>query len=515
MQALRGKLGLKVLAFSPEDYRLDYRPVSALFRHRVNSPIYRIHLATGRQVEITAYHSLFTLCGGESAPVRGDELRPGDYIAAPRAWVEPPVYIRSIDIIDTFLDLPPHSTEKFFLYGVRSALTETVKAALKSHLARPAAWNDFLYHDYLPFNMLRWLPAALTEAFKDVKVGTKYCKLPARLPVSKALIELLGLYAAEGCVIYDGARDHRAIVLSFGVHEPALMEYAIDLAQDAFGYQARSVYAHESARTVKLSAEIIAVLLEDVLRAGSRSNSKRVPDLIFNLPPEERERYLISYLSGDGYPSAQFSRHLLENTAPDEADRAKYTFNTASRELASGLQYLLASLGKTWSARVVNREQSKAHPIVLNYQGQERVYDFVRKSDAWYTEFYWNTHASYLHYVPYEAIVDTCSDSAALSLHRRGQKGLSRTKIESLAQANRLTLQGRGAEFLQGDLGLLKITRIEPLEDYDHEWVYDISVPDGENFVAGSGPIVCHNSIDEALAGECTRIDIVIHPDSS
>lgn len=515
MQVLRGISDLKALAFSPQDYRLAFRPISALFRHRVNSAIYRIHLATGRWVEITAYHSLFTLRGGKVVPVRGDELQTDDYVIVPRAWIEPPEYLWQIDLVDSLLALSPQVTDKFYLYSVRPILSEAVRAALTPYLARPTQWNDYLRYDYLPFNLLRRLPADLVERFKDATVGTKYGKLPARLPVSQALVELLGLYAAEGCVVHDKAKAHRAIVFSFGAHEPELTDYAVRRIQEAFGYEACPTYVHASANTVKIGPEIIAVLFEDILSVGSRSDSKRVPDLIFNLPPEMRERYLIAYLAGDGYPAARFVRHLLDGTAPDGSDRAKYTFKTVSAELASGLQYLLASLGKTWSARFVSQKQSQGHRVTLNYKGQEREYFFTRQSNSWRTDFYWNDGASYLHHVPYDAIVETCSDSMTRSARRRGQMGLSRPKINRLMQQGQLILQGRGADFLNGDLGLLKVVRIERVENYSHEWVYDVSVPGGENFVAGWGPVVCHNSVDEALAGFCDRIEVTIHSDGS
>ncbi len=513
MQVLRGISDLKALTFSPQDYRLAFRPISALFRHRVNSPIYRVHLATGRWVEITAYHSLFTLRGGQVVPVRGDELQTGDYIVVPRAWVEPPEYLRQIDLVDSLLALPPRVTDKFYLYGVRPMLNDEVRAALSPYLTRPTQWNDYLSYDYLPFNLLRRLPADLVASFKDAEIGTKYGKLPARLPVSQALVELLGLYAAEGCVVHSNG--YRAIVFSFGAHEPELMDYAIRRIQEAFGYEARPISVHASASTVKIGPEIIAVLFEDVLGTGSDSGSKRVPDLIFNLPLHLRERYFIAYLAGDGYPSARFVRHLLDGTAPDGFDRGKYVFNTASRELASGLQYLLASLGKTGSVRPIPRKPSRKHRVTLRYKDRERTYFFTSQSDCWQTDFYWNDKASYVHRIPYDAIVETCSDSMTRSAHRRGQIGLSRPKMNRLLQQGRLTLQGQGAEFLNGDLGLLKVVRIEELENYPHEWVYDVSVPGGENFVAGWGPVVCHNSIDEALAGACDEIEVIIHKDQS
>ncbi|MGH9854967.1 MAG: ATP-binding protein, partial [Blastocatellia bacterium] len=514
MQTLRGELGLQALAFSPDDYRLAFRPISALFRHRVNSPIYRVRLATGREVEITAYHSLFTLRGGAVVPVRGDELAEGDYLIVPRAWAEPPAYVQQIDLLGELLALAPEVTDKFYLYGVQGALTGAVRAALNPHLTAPARWNDFVHYDYLPFNLLRALPVEMAETFRKATIGTKYCKLPSRLPVTRALVELLGLYAAEGCVVHDSVADHRSLAFSFGSHEKELIDHTVRSVADTFGYQVRSAYVHDTARTVKVGAEIIAVIFEDILGAGGRSTSKRVPDLIFNLAPELRERYLVAYMAGDRYPATQFTRHLMDQTAPDASDRTKYSLNTASAELSCGLQYLLASLGKTCSANV-HAAKPEPRAVAVGYNGSQRIVSLQSKSDVHHLDFYWRSQASYLHHVPYDEIVETCADSVTRSAHRRGQPGLSREKIERLVGQDQLTLQGRGADFLTGDLGLLKITRIEQVKDYEREWVYDVSVPEGENFVAGVGPIVCHNSVDEALAGFCDKINVTIHLDNS
>lgn len=514
MQVLRSGFDLQALAFSPRDYRLSFQPIAALIRHKVNSPLYRVHLATGRYVDITPYHSLFTLRAGEVVSVRGDELEPGDYIVVPRRWIEPPAYVAELDLIEELLRLPAERTEKFYLYGVAERFTDEVRTALQPSLSRPGQFHDYRHWDYLPFNRLRHLTSAQIRSLTaQAQVGTKYLKLPVRLPVNRELVELLGLFAAEGCVTRD--KGHRGVVFSFGAHETELANYAVRLVKKAFGYEVQPHYVHETARTVKIGAELVATLFEDILQTGHDSATKRIPDLVFNLPPELRERYLVAYLAGDGHPSAVMARHLVEGTTPDEADRAKYTCNTSSQSLAVGLYYLLASLGKTWSARTVPIvSQAERHPLTLSYKGHIREYEFTHHSDAHYTYFYWHDNASYVHYLPFDQVVETCTDSWTLSTRRQGQSGISRPKLTRLLDQQKATLRGRGEDFVTGDLGLLKVTRIEELPDYAHEWVYDVSVPGAENFVAGVGPIVCHNSIDEALAGAADFILITIGKDN-
>jgi intein/homing endonuclease len=54
---------------------------------------------------------------------------------------------------------------------------------------------------------------------------------------------------------------------------------------------------------------------------------------------------------------------------------------------------------------------------------------------------------------------------------------------------------GRASRRQNGDLTFLRVIKIEPRE-YNHQWVYDVSVPEAENFVAGTGCFMVHNSLD-------------------
>ena len=70
------------------------------------------------------------------------------------------------------------------------------------------------------------------------------------------------------------------------------------------------------------------VELADLIGEGTVSSSKCIPDLVFNVSEPLRLAFLRGYLLGDGTVSKQ-----------------KISFTTASYDLASGLMYLLSSLG--------------------------------------------------------------------------------------------------------------------------------------------------------------------------
>lgn len=72
--------------------------------------------------------------------------------------------------------------------------------------------------------------------------------------------------------------------------------------------------------------------------------------------------------------------------------------------------------------------------------------------------------------------------------------GLIRSeKLVSDISYLKLIANGYDREPLQSDLALVRISKID-LVDYEYEFVYDLSIPNYENFVAGLGGVFCHNT---------------------
>src|SRR3989338_9203741 len=117
-EVMRRGVNISSLSFNKSDLNLSYTPVSSLIRHKVNSDIYRITLQNNRQVEITPYHSLFTLKQGEVVPIKGADMKVGAPLIVPKIWPEVEQPIKTIDLIDEFLRLDPSKTAKTNLYGL-------------------------------------------------------------------------------------------------------------------------------------------------------------------------------------------------------------------------------------------------------------------------------------------------------------------------------------------------------------------------------------------------------------
>jgi len=101
-----------------------------------------------------------------------------------------------------------------------------------------------------------------------------------------------------------------------------------------------------------------------------------------------------------------------------------------------------------------------------------------------------------------------------LSLKRSFSVSKSHRSIEWYDQNGSSYRYRIGGKRTWCDVGTLRIKSVEKVEE-KHPFVYDMSVEGNENFVGGSGCLVLHNSIDEAVAGHCDRIGVKFLKDGS
>ncbi|TSA56821.1 hypothetical protein D4R42_02830 [bacterium] len=513
-EILRSDFDIETLSFNFSSLKLDWVSVSSLIRHKVNSEILEITLQNNRKVCITPYHSLFTLEQGKMVPISGSNIEIGTNIVVPKVFPELESCIEKINILQELEKLSFEKTKSINFYQVKPLLKDDFKVFVKKYCSDQKihrSWSNIFYdfrrYDYLPFNIWRYFPADLKEKFNGCLIGNKRndgFKIKTILPVDKNLIELLGIYTAEGTNL--SGKTNR-IVFSFGSHEKLFTAYTINLIQKVFNYKANIHYSHETANTIQIDSLIISLIFKEILKTGNNSHKKVIPSLVFNVDSYLRERYLIAYLAGDGYPSKEFIAHLINNSSPGFKSFTKFTAVSASGDLISGISYILFSLGKTFS--VGEMKQVRERQFRINYHGKIKVENCSKKTYAQRIDFYWNSNASYINSYPTREIISQINwqEPCSFSINTRG--GVSREKVLALCEKERITLYPDASKFLDSDLAVLKVTKIKKIK-YENPWVYDFSVPQGENFVGGFAPIVCHNSIDEAMGGYAKNINVEI-----
>ena len=442
------------------------------------------------------------------APLGGSGVASGTPLVVPKIWPEVSQPVKIIDLIDEFLWLDAGKTAKINLYGLTELLSSDAELAakIKSQIPqwtksrhRANVWQDYMRYGYLPFNFIRFLLPTDLAKIKNAypKIGNKNNPawgIPSLLPVNRELVELLGLFAAEGSVtVSDKKSSACRITFSFGAHERELIDYTKHLISSVFDCEFEERYAHETARVIVINSSTLALIFRDIIGTGSNSVSKQVPNIIFNIDSNLRTRFLIGYMSGDGYPTKNWISHLIAGTMPSEGERKKFTAVSKSTGLITGLSYLLSTLNKTYSYGE-RRRVVKERFMTIVYKGRKKRSELRPQEISYALDFYWNTNSSYINYLPVKEIIEKIYYKRPYSFSVSAS-GIDGSKAMRLFDEGRLDINLSALKFIASDLGILRVKKIEKIK-YEYLWVYDISVPDSENFVGGFAPVCLHNSLD-------------------
>ncbi|CAN5826296.1 hypothetical protein BH20ACI4_BH20ACI4_32860 [soil metagenome] len=82
--AIENPDNIEVLSMNPTTLKLEPRRVSAFIKRETTEKLLRIKTKSGREIEATPYHPLFTIDGGKIRALRADEIKENIKIAVPR-----------------------------------------------------------------------------------------------------------------------------------------------------------------------------------------------------------------------------------------------------------------------------------------------------------------------------------------------------------------------------------------------------------------------------------------------
>jgi DNA gyrase subunit B len=258
--------------------------------------------------------------------------------------------------------------------------------------------------------------------------------------VTSELMTLLGIHVAAGsCLPGDGIR--LAVRHS---HATDLSRLGAQLAA-VFGLPARACEVSTQRGEVTLHHPVATQAWQKLCGAGATATATQIPHLVWSAAEDQRSAFLRGvYLSGflGTITSAEARARGVDAAGP-----AELAFTTTSRELASGIQYVLATYG------------------VIGVT---------------------HTHAD----GRWTVAVDAPGELARLRAVWQGLPG-----TEALTQPGHEGPRFARPRFaaLDGDLMSLAITKITEVPASNGN-VYDFSVADDENFICGFGGIAACNT---------------------
>ncbi len=524
---------LEVPAFDPKTYKIQWSPVRYLFRHRINEPLYKLTLETGRTIRLTRGHSVYVYEGGQVRTKPTSDLKPGDYVVIPNRLPPNSTDLTTeINLSQELAQLPKEQTRTIYLHDVPPSAFDRILQGI------PPKRRYWLKRRMLPLSLAHLLTAdELRECILLNKGGGK----PVRsfVPVNDQLMRLLGYYIAEGSMTISSSKSYM-ISLSFNQKETDFVEDVRSCFLHLFGTKPRTGPDKNSTKVV-LSNKVVYLFLRAILGIRKGARNKEIPRIVLNAPPRLQREFLKGYFRGDR--GVTVSRNLISDTLYvllqsgiighiHRAKPQKVRFPDGHETVTSGY-YLLFSpspyrertlphrrrlhllpyretrplLGQLLSKDFQGwygkqyRDPRMAPNIYRDLLGRKRVRERLRRLEMLESPLTTDKAAvlfeTTAHREHARAYLQRLFRNGFVERERihGGQRGYSWRYRYRLSTRGRELLAGirRLERLMDGDLAYVRvrsITRTAPSSRY----VYDLSIPGGENFVAGLGGVVCHNS---------------------
>jgi superfamily II DNA or RNA helicase/intein/homing endonuclease len=448
--------GLETLGVT-EDGTVEWTPVRAVMRHRHDGPLYRVRARNGREVTVTADHSLIVFDGETNSFTSRlpGELSENDYLLQPESVPEPEP-CETVDVmglLDTGYVLLSEDVPE-------SALEPLYERGIGDNKSR----YNWTHRGNLPLEVAREIDIA-REYVDGVYVHGRHSYIPPEVPTAD-LARLLGLFVTDG-VLDDGRVEFYAADSPEKSEVQAFERVIRAVCPDV---ELSHVQNGENCTTIRVSGPLVRVLRALGLSNGARE--RVIPPLVLS-NPAAHEPFLEGVVLGDGHHA--------------ERDRGRevVTVSTSSDRLAAGLNLVLAGLGYVGgeyrrSAPVGVRDGD--HDVVENtlvrYNPKNREED-GRLSLTPFTERLTDA---------YDAIErhPGLTDGGAIENGLSGRARLNGDELRTVTERADVD----DAWLADVDVAMLEVDSVTRVE-HESEYVYDLSTGT-ENFLGNH--LFCHNS---------------------
>jgi len=538
-------LDLEVVAFDRENLKLAFRKISSVVRHKADTFLCKFRLETGREITVTPSHSIYTLEGLNIATKKASDIKPGDFVLIPRRLPLDAFKKSEIDLIRELGRFK--EAENLFVKNISSEFFES--PSFKAIEVRD--------HDKKNWKKRRELPLVIVAklGFNGKLDLSQVCfsylgsrhKVPTKIPINNELLRLIGYYIAEGSIDEDNYR----ISFSFGSKETEYIEDVCESVQKLFHFKP-SVDNKGNTTYVDICDKIVYLLFSRILKLPRRAKRKRVPSIVLNVGHELQREFLKSLVAGDGVfgPRLDYvtsSRNLasdllyllLQNDVIGGLSHARGktvlpsgrsvfakrftvyvstwlelssldvypSFKRTLRHKSSHRVCMIPTSCIKGILEILCRKSSNGSLVHFGKRTSKMLFEKWRASkeikakiellESLKEENLTNTQLSKTLRLPWSTV-----NKRLISLLKRGlveRQGSSGHCTYSISYKGLHLLKEieLAKKLFDSDLSFARVNKIERVAT-SRNYVYDVSVPGCENFVAGVGGVICHNTNEKA-----------------
>ncbi|HLC68648.1 MAG TPA: LAGLIDADG family homing endonuclease [Candidatus Bilamarchaeaceae archaeon] len=429
-----GKTNQNLQCFTiDEEFKVCPVKISALIRHQLNEDLYQIETNEGRKIKITKDHNVFILNEhGKLEAVPINSLKEKDtMIAVPRSLIlEEKEDVKNISLIPYLKEL--------FAQGISPE-------------------GNIRIHNHPEI------------------------KIPVNYPVTDELLQLVGLWLADGSFDREGSSN---LEIACG-NDPECMNIIENFtSKHNIGYKVRG----QKQVAVRIMSKTLTKIFRLTLGLGGNCYTKRIPNWAFDLSNRQIAFILKGYISGDGTVTGKQIR-----------------WTTASAGLAEDIRTLLLRIGinsSVFREDYTHKNEKNSFKTDLRYiahgiiSSKEDVEEFIQT--VGFIQSQKNERAGIavekltkgnMHIIPKIELIKKWgirTKSWARWPTTRAHIILDQiNKVKDGKESNKIK------NICLGDTRFLKIKKIKKIAATP-QYVYDISVPRYERFICSN--ILIHNT---------------------
>ncbi|MDP2924096.1 MAG: DNA gyrase subunit B [Candidatus Omnitrophota bacterium] len=496
----------QALSLNVNSRQLEWQAIHEVIKHPRRTEIYKIKTQNGYALEITSCHSVYLYKNNACVLQEGKNVRAGDTLILP-ARLPRLNQEKRIDLKETLLknkenknifvrfkkglvahlpaeaniDLDLNSWRKLQnrrercgisrskiagLAGVYKTVVQQWETKIDNVMPQYGKLESYLnvigadlskedYFVYLPIRY--WQGEGINNGIKFF-LDNHTRRIKTEFTLDERLAYLLGWYLGDGCASFIKGSPNRFIISIGKDKEGIYADNLTSLIKELFNAKTiidrpsdGNIYLHFHSFSFKLLLEYLGLL-------SKKAHEKFIPDEFFNVKEPVQRALLRGLIESDGYITVEKARCCGRG-----GSRRVVGYSTVSVRLAQGLIYILRQMG-IFPALV--RQWPKPHTykskiIKSNY---EKIDVYISsKEQVLATQDVWQNH----------------KDADRLT--------------GWLSSANTRGNWGKPIIPINKDCVGLRVVSAEKVNCSDKH-VYDLSVVGNQNFVAGEGGIVCHNT---------------------
>ncbi|MDV3278565.1 MAG: DUF87 domain-containing protein [Nitrososphaerales archaeon] len=491
---------VEVLSFDRESMDVKWSPVQYVFRHRYEGKLLRFRARTGRAVTVTPGHSLFVLRDGRIQCLPSDELRVGDSLVGSRTLLSE----QSQPITCDLAEICKGDGEGISVVGVQPEAFSALDSRIPS-------WKRSRWRHSRALPLTYWERLG-EESRKNGRLSYKGCRqpTPTRLVVDSDLAKLLGYFAAEGHVSIR-ARCSYKVEFTLSRTDLQIVRDLRRILSNKFGIAPRTSKHGKNAIRISFNHRILARLFSSLVGHGAAN--KRVPLVVLNSPVEVRRAFLQAWALGDyGVTVSQAlmndvmymlslegtvatvsrwlpnTRTVIEGRPVNARPRFQLRFPRA-RELQvdrvrprrgrAEPSFPATQLPKSLHSMLQHPSHVARSGLRVGRRLLEEVGGRIERLES------------------YQGLPKSADEARHDGVYRRGFERYLTKNGNAVAVTQLLLEADHEFEYVRrlvdSELTFYEIEAIEEVAPTS-PFVYDVSVPGDESFLAGFGGVFCHNT---------------------